>query len=116
MSDGASRGRHRERSAGSALLRLSRRSSALRLVVGQATRVAGVGVILGLFGAAALTRVMTALLFDVSPLDPLTFTSSAVLLLGVAALASYLPARRGAPRESIRKPPFEWTDVFLVSS
>jgi putative ABC transport system permease protein len=77
----------------------------LRLVVSQAIRVASVGVVLGVVGSLLLTRVMTTLLFDVSPLDPLTFACAAGLLFGVAWLASYLPARRAAridPQTAIR--------------
>jgi hypothetical protein len=53
-----------------------------------------VGVALGLIGALALTRLMSSLLFGVSPTDPLTFTGVALLLVIVALLACYLPARR----------------------
>jgi putative ABC transport system permease protein len=71
-------------------------SNVLTLVVGQAAHLALLGVALGLIGAAALTRVMGALLFGVSPLDPLVLGGAAALLLGVAGLSSYLPARRAA--------------------
>ncbi|HEY9229133.1 MAG TPA: FtsX-like permease family protein, partial [Gemmatimonadaceae bacterium] len=77
----------------------------LRLVVGQASRVAAVGIAIGLAGSFFLTRSLEALLFDVSPLDPFTFGVSAFVLLAVATLASYLPARRAAridPQAAIR--------------
>jgi putative ABC transport system permease protein len=77
----------------------------LQLVVGQAARIAGVGILIGLVGALGLTRIMRTLLFDVSPLDPATFTAAAALLLGIASLASYIPARRAAridPQSAIR--------------
>jgi ABC-type antimicrobial peptide transport system permease subunit len=77
----------------------------LQLVVGQAARIAGVGILIGLVGALGLTRIMRTLLFDVSPLDPPTFAAAAVLLLGIASLASYIPARRAAridPQSAIR--------------
>ena len=45
-------------------------------------------------GAAALTRVMSSLLYDVRPTDPATFVEVSLLLAGVALLASYVPARR----------------------
>jgi ABC-type antimicrobial peptide transport system permease subunit len=51
-------------------------------------------VAIGLAGAFALTRVIRALLFDITPFDAPTFVGSAALLLGLAALAGYLPARR----------------------
>jgi len=66
----------------------------LKLVVGQAMKLALVGVALGLMGAVALTRLMTNLLFGVSATDPATFAAIAVLLTLVALLACYLPARK----------------------
>jgi putative ABC transport system permease protein len=53
-----------------------------------------VGVTLGLAASLALTRVMKNLLFDVSATDPMTFALVALLLAGVAFIASYIPARR----------------------
>jgi putative ABC transport system permease protein len=66
----------------------------LRMVVGNAMILAVVGIGLGAAGAFALTQLMTKLLFNVAPQDPATFTSVAVLLAAVAALASYIPGRR----------------------
>jgi len=80
-------------------------SSVLGLVVGQGARIAVAGVVIGLIGCVALTRVLGTLLFDVSPFDPIAFGVAAALLLGVAAVASYLPARRAAridPQSAIR--------------
>jgi putative ABC transport system permease protein len=65
-----------------------------RQVVGQALRLAGIGVALGLGAALALTRLMASLLYGVSTTDPLTFALIAILLSGVSLLASYIPARR----------------------
>jgi putative ABC transport system permease protein len=76
-----------------------------RLVIGQALRLVCAGVVIGLVAAAMLARLLTRLLYNVAPLDPLTFAGTAAVLLGVAALASYLPARRGmrmAPVEALR--------------
>jgi len=63
------------------------------------------GVPLGLAAAAALTRLMSSLLFGVSPLDPLTYVAVPPLLAAAAVVASYLPARRAAsvdPTEALK--------------
>ena len=72
----------------------AQRAEVMRMVVGQGLRAGLIGVGIGLAGAFALTRVMASLLYGVSPTDPLTFAGIAVLLLLVATLASFLPARR----------------------
>jgi predicted permease len=66
----------------------------LRLVVGQGLKLVLAGVVLGLLGAVALTRLITGLLFGVSPTDPLTFAVIAGVLLLAALLACWIPARR----------------------
>jgi putative ABC transport system permease protein len=68
----------------------------LRLVVGEGMSVALGGAVAGLAGALLLTRLMRSLLYGVGPSDPATYAAVALLLLGVALLASYLPARRAA--------------------
>ena len=80
-------------------------SSVFRLVIGQALRLVLVGVVAGLVAAGTLTRLLERLLFQVEPLDPWTFGSSALVLLLVATVASYVPARRGmrmAPTDALR--------------
>ena len=72
----------------------ARRSHVLRLVIGDGARLILLGLGTGIAAALALTRLMAALLFAVSPTDPLTFTSVAALLMVVALTACYIPARR----------------------
>jgi len=66
----------------------------VRLVLGRFVVLTGTGIVVGLAGALALTRLMGTLLFDVAPTDPATFVGLAVLLAAVALLACYLPTRR----------------------
>jgi predicted permease len=66
----------------------------LRLVIGRGMALAIPGVVIGLLGSLAFTRMMRGLLFGVSPIDPLTFVAVPVLLVLVALLASYVPAQR----------------------
>jgi putative ABC transport system permease protein len=65
-----------------------------RLVIGKAALVAAIGVSIGLLVAFGLTRLMASLLYGVQPSDPYIFTTVAILVLLVALLAAYLPARR----------------------
>ncbi|HET7564250.1 MAG TPA: FtsX-like permease family protein, partial [Gemmatimonadaceae bacterium] len=74
----------------------ARKGQVLRQVVSRGMRPALVGLVLGVLGSLALTRVLSRLLFGVSATDPLTFAGVALLLLGVAFLATWLPARRAA--------------------
>jgi predicted permease len=66
------------------------------MVVKQGLWLAGLGVGIGLLAAVALSRVMSSLLFGVSAIDPLTYAAVALTLVGVATLASWIPARRAA--------------------
>jgi ABC-type antimicrobial peptide transport system permease subunit len=66
------------------------------LILRQGLLKGGIGVVLGLIGAAILSRSMTSLLFNVRPTDPVVYAAVSFLLIGVAMLASYLPARRAA--------------------
>ena len=72
----------------------ARPSEVRRLVVADGMKQALMGIVLGIAGAAWLTRTMTTLLFGVAPGDPLTLASVAALLLATAGLACYLPASR----------------------
>ncbi len=71
-------------------------SDVLKSLLGQGLRLTAIALIIGLLTAGLLTRVISRLLQDVSPTDPLTFACVALLLTGVALAASYLPARRAA--------------------
>jgi putative ABC transport system permease protein len=70
------------------------RHTVLRMILAQGATLAGAGIAAGLILAFGLTRVMAALLYSVSAADPVTFAAMALLLLLVALLASYVPARR----------------------
>jgi putative ABC transport system permease protein len=72
----------------------AQRSNVLRLVVGQAVKLAALGIVIGMTAALGLMRLITSLLFGVSANDPLTFTAAALVLLFVAIVACYIPARR----------------------
>jgi predicted permease len=75
------------------------RGDVIALVVGGGLRWTLGGIALGLLGAYATTRIMTSLLFEVKPTDPLTFALTAFTVLVVAVGASYVPARRAAAAE-----------------
>jgi putative ABC transport system permease protein len=64
------------------------------MVLTDGLRLAGVGVLIGVALAAAATRLLSTLLFEVPRLDPVTFGFTIVVLIGAAAVASYIPARR----------------------
>jgi len=83
----------------------ARPGDVLRLVMRQGGVVVGAGVAAGLAAALALTRLMAGMLFGVRPFDPLSYAALTALMLGVAALALWLPARRAArldPQEALR--------------
>jgi putative ABC transport system permease protein len=72
------------------------RGQVIELIMKQGLRKAVIGLVVGLVGAWLVSRTMTSLLFQVTPSDPIVYASVSMLLLLVAALASYLPARRAA--------------------
>jgi len=78
------------------------RGDLVRLVVGQGMRLAAVGVLLGILAAAAVTRVLSALLYGISAVDPLAFGLAATALLGVALVANLVPALRAARVDPMR--------------
>jgi len=66
-----------------------------RMVIGQAFTLAAIGVVVGLVAASAATRVLQTLLYQTEPRDPSTFAIAAAVLMAVAMVASFVPARRG---------------------
>ena len=97
--------RQRTREIGVRIAFGARNGDVLRLVLVQGIVLAGSGILLGLVASFPLSRVVRSFLVGVSPTDPVTFIGIPALLLVVAALASYLPARRAAavqPVEALR--------------
>jgi predicted permease len=83
----------------------ARRGNILWLVLRQGLKLAGFGVAIGLAGALALTRLLSGLLFGIDPADPATLMAISLLLVAVASLACWLPARRAArvdPMQALR--------------
>jgi predicted permease len=73
-----------------------------RMIVGESLRLVGGGVLVGLAAAVAASRLVSTMLFEVSPTDPATYVSAAGALLTVALLASAIPASRASRVEPIR--------------
>jgi predicted permease len=74
----------------------------LRLIVGRSLKFVAGGALLGVAGAYGLTRFLSSILYDVTATDPLTFALAVATLLGVAFVASYLPARRATAMDPVR--------------
>jgi putative ABC transport system permease protein len=72
----------------------AQRLDILRMAVGEGMKIVVIGLGLGLVGAAIVTQFFRSMLFNVAPIDPLTFASVAAILAGVALFACYVPARR----------------------
>jgi len=79
----------------------AQRGDVLGMVVGEGMRLAVIGVVIGVVLAVGTTQLIAAFLFDVSPLDVITFTAMATLFIGVALVASYVPARRAAATDPL---------------
>ena len=77
------------------------RGDVLRLVLAQGGKLAAAGIVFGLIGSYLLTQFLRALLYGVTPTDPLTFAAVAFLLLGTALLACWVPARRASQVDPI---------------
>jgi ABC-type antimicrobial peptide transport system permease subunit len=72
----------------------AQRAEVTRLFLAYGLRLAAIGIVCGLVAAVALGRVMASLLFEVSPMDPLTYAAVCLSLAAAAMLASYVPALR----------------------
>ena len=94
--------RQRSREIGLRLALGADRSTVVRLVLGRGLGLTLVGLLAGLAGAAAATRLLETMLFEVVPLDASVYWSVAVLLGAVATGAGYLPARRAAAIDPMR--------------
>ena len=82
---------------------LGARAGQIRVsIVAQAATVTGAGIVAGLAGALALARFMTALVFDIPTLDPVTFAAVPAMLAAVALAAAMIPARRAAAVDPMR--------------
>src|SRR5262245_52753296 len=68
----------------------------IRMVMSGAATMAGIGLALGLLAASLLTNLLAGMLYDIEPLDPVSFAGSVAVFVGVVALASLVPARRAA--------------------
>ena len=79
----------------------ARQGDVKRMFVCQGLALTGVGLLIGLGAAAGLTRVMSSLLFEISPLDPMTYILVPLLLAMAVVLACYLPARRAAAADPV---------------
>jgi putative ABC transport system permease protein len=91
MSNGTA---ERAREVGVRIALGAQRGDIIRMVLAQGLGAAGLGVAIGIAGAALLTGLLRDMLFSVTPFDPLTFGGVATLVLTTAAAACYLPARR----------------------
>ena len=92
----------RTREIGIRLALGARAGSVLRMVMTRGVVVTLTGLVIGLTGAAAFARVLTTLLFEVPVIDPVTFCAVPAVFLGVALLASYLPARGAATLDPVQ--------------
>ena len=99
--------KQRTRELGTRLALGATAGNILWLVMRDGARVAGLGAVIGLLAGGAIARFLSTLLFDTSPADPLTLSVAVALLLGVAMIACYVPARRAArvdPAQTLANP------------
>lgn len=79
----------------------ARASDVLRMVIGHGLALTAAGILIGVMAASALTRLMASLLFGVSATDTLTFAATSSLLVLMAVLACWIPARRATKIEPV---------------
>jgi putative ABC transport system permease protein len=79
----------------------ARRRHVLTMVVTDGMKLALIGVAIGLAGAAGLSGLLSTMLFQVTPGDPISYAVTAIVLLAVAGLACYVPARRATQVDPI---------------
>ena len=95
----------RSREVGIRIALGARPAMVTRMFVRRGLILSGAGILVGLAGATALSRLMASLLFGVTAVDPATYAITATVMLVAAAAASYVPARRAAtldPTETLR--------------
>src|SRR5262249_19132919 len=85
---------HRFQEIGLRMALGAQQSDVLKMVINQGLGIAAIGIVVGMAGALILTRLMTALLYEVSATDPLTFLGTPLVVIAVVLAASYFPARR----------------------
>jgi len=85
----------------------AKQSHIMWLVLRGALKLVLAGAVIGMGGAAALARLFSAVLFEVSPLDPVTFAGIPLFLFCVALLATYIPARRASRIDPLKALRFE---------
>jgi len=95
----------RQREIGVRMALGAQRRDVLGLVLIKGMKLTGIGIGIGVAGALGLTRVLSSLLFEIKPIDPLTFITIPLLLVSVAVIACWLPGRKAArvdPMEALR--------------
>jgi putative ABC transport system permease protein len=80
----------------------AQRGDVLRLIIAEGMRLTSLGIFAGILGALWLTRWLSSLLFEIKPSDPVTFAAVSLLLLAVALIACWIPARRAAGIDPIQ--------------
>ena len=80
----------------------ARASDVLRLVISRGLRLTVAGIVIGAIAALSLTRLMGNLLYKVSPRDPLAYGLALIVLIAVALIACFLPARRATRIDPVR--------------